>query len=555
MKIRTLLASVLVALAAACALNAAAGFWGLRVEGQALKTINDDRVVPLRDLKVISDAYAIFIVDASHKVRNGNWTWSEARDSVAEAQSTIAAAWTRYTGTVLTPEEAALVREATAMKGGVDASVAKLAGILRTEDAAALDGYVRDELYQVIDPFTGKVSELIDLQVRVAGEVYVASLASAATVERVMLLLVALSLAAVAFGIWAVLRKVAGPLDAMEAAMRRMAGGDYAVEIPSRGERNEIGRMAEAVAVFKDNGLERQRLEADAVRAREEAERARRAAMDVIAGRAETEMGAVAAQVLQASQAIAVSIGETVKRQETGSSRSMAVANAASETRARVQSLAAAVEEMSASIGEISRQVASTSATASGAVGDVDGAAGRIDELVGAAGQIGQVVELIRSIASQTNLLALNATIEAARAGEAGKGFAVVANEVKGLANQTEKATGEIAKQIEAIQQQTTSAAAAFQRVRQVIGEINDSASGIAAAVEEQSAVTEEISRNISGVNEEVARVSSGIGDITRGSIRSGANSIEVLWSAEDLRKAADGLAGAVQSFAAGVRA
>jgi methyl-accepting chemotaxis protein len=555
MSIRTLLASVLVALAAACAVNVTAGFWGLRSQSQALETINADRVVPLRDLKVISDAYAVFIVDASHKVRNGNWSWAEARDSVAEAQGSIQSAWTRYTGTSLTPDEAALVREATAMKGGVDASVAKLSAVLRAEDRAALDAYVRDELYQVMDPFTGKISELIDLQVRVAGEVYAASAETAATARAAMVALAALSLAVLVFGLWAVRRKVTGPLDAMEAAMRRMAGGDYAAEIPARGEANEIGRMAEAVAVFKENGLERQRLEADAVRAREEAERTRRAAMHEIAGRAETDMGAVAEQVLQASVAIAGSIGATVKRQETGSSRSMAVANAAAETRGRVQSLAAAVEEMSASISEISRQVSTTSATASGAVGEVDGAASLIDELVGAAGQIGQVVELIRSIASQTNLLALNATIEAARAGEAGKGFAVVANEVKSLANQTEKATGEIAKQIEAIQQQTTSAAAAFDRVRKVIGEINNSASGIAAAVEEQSAVTEEISRNVSGVNDEVARVTSGIGDITRGSIQSGANSIEVLWSAEDLKKSADGLAAAVRAFAAGVRA
>jgi methyl-accepting chemotaxis protein len=220
-----------------------------------------------------------------------------------------------------------------------------------------------------------------------------------------------------------------------------------------------------------------------------------------------------------------------------------------------VQSLAAAAEELFASISEISRQISSTSSSASNAVADVEVGASQIAELVDAATEIGHVVELIRGIASQTNLLALNATIEAARAGEAGKGFSVVANEVKTLANQTARATEDIARQIEAIQRQTSSASGSFDRMRTVITGISRAAADIEGAVAQQSSVTQEISRTIVGVQRDVEQVTNGIADVCRSSLQTGANSIEILWSATDLSVVADRLETALATFTRSVRA
>ncbi|KIL98567.1 Methyl-accepting chemotaxis protein [Paramagnetospirillum magnetotacticum MS-1] len=268
----------------------------------------------------------------------------------------------------------------------------------------------------------------------------------------------------------------------------------------------------------------------------------------------EREVGSVITVVKEAVGSIYNSASTSAQRQESGTSRSLGVADTALQTTQKVEGLAAAVEELGASIAEISRQVTNANEVSGDAVNDVDGAAQQIKLLSDSIQEIGHVAGMIGDVASQTNLLALNATIEAARAGEAGKGFAVVAGEVKHLANQTAKATEEIASRIAGIQEQTRVAVTAFERVRGGILSVNNISTGIAAAIEEQSAVTAEITRNVTGVADDMVHVSSAISEVTLGSLKTGAGAIEVLWSADSLQDASETLDRQTQSFLAMVR-
>jgi methyl-accepting chemotaxis protein len=232
---------------------------------------------------------------------------------------------------------------------------------------------------------------------------------------------------------------------------------------------------------------------------------------------------------LEASATTLTSTAERTQRLTT------VVAAASEEASTNVQSVASATEELSSSITEISRQVQESARVASEAVGQARTTTERVSELSKAATRIGDVVELINTIAGQTNLLALNATIEAARAGEAGRGFAVVASEVKALAEQTAKATGEIGQQIASIQTATEHSVGAIRDISDTIEKLSEISSAIAAAVEEQGAATQEISRNVQQAAEGTHQVSSNITDVQRGASETGSASSQVLAAAQSL--------------------
>ena len=211
------------------------------------------------------------------------------------------------------------------------------------------------------------------------------------------------------------------------------------------------------------------------------------------------------------------------------------MASASGEASANVQSVASATEELSSSVTEIGRQVQELARMATDAVGQARVTNDRVSQLSKAASRIGDVVELINTIAGQTNLLALNATIEAARAGDAGRGFAVVASEVKALAEQTAKATGEISQQITGIQGATQELVNAIKEISGTIERLAEISSAIAAAVEEQGAATQEISRNVQQAARGTQQVSSNISDVQRGAGETGAASSQVLSAAQSL--------------------
>jgi len=271
-------------------------------------------------------------------------------------------------------------------------------------------------------------------------------------------------------------------------------------------------------------------------------EREARAAASNLANLFEVTVQGAVDKVAEAAADIQKSSINMAERQETGSQGSIAVAGAAESTRSRLMTLSAAVEEMSASINEITRSVTGAARASTEAAQETEGVEREIGDLAQSAQEIGTVVQLISQIAGQTNLLALNATIEAARAGDAGKGFAVVASEVKNLASQTAQATIDITQRIEAIQGRAGGAVAAVARVRETIGRLAEMSGAVAAAIEEQSAVTADISQNVSGVMVDVDQVTTSIGAITHSSVISCGRAISVLWAAEDLKVIAGAL-------------
>jgi len=352
-----------------------------------------------------------------------------------------------------------------------------------------------------------------------------------------------------------VARSVTGPLQRMTVAMNDLASGNLAVEVPGVGRSDEVGEMAKAVEIFKSNAVARQKLEAEQREAETRVASGRKADMNKMADNFETAVGQIVEAVSSASSQLELSAGTLTATAERAQELATTVAAASEEASTNVQSVASATEEMASSVTEISRQVQESARMATDAVDQARVTNDRVSELSKAATRIGDVVELINTIAGQTNLLALNATIEAARAGEAGRGFAVVASEVKALAEQTAKATGEIGQQISGIQAATQESVNAIQAISGTIEKLSEISSAIAAAVEEQGAATQEISRNVQQASAGTQQVSSNIGDVQRGASETGSASSQVLAAAQSLSGDSNRLKLEVGRFLDSVRA
>jgi methyl-accepting chemotaxis protein len=341
----------------------------------------------------------------------------------------------------------------------------------------------------------------------------------------------------------------------MTGAMKDLAGGKLDVEVPGIGRRDEVGEMADAVEVFKNNASARGELEAEQKETEGRAVARRKADMDRLANEFEGAVGQIVETVSSASSELEASAGTLTSTAERAQELTTMVAAASEEASTNVQSVASATEEMASSVNEISRQVQESARMAGEAVDQARHTNDRVGELSKAAARIGDVVELINSIAGQTNLLALNATIEAARAGEAGRGFAVVASEVKALAEQTAKATGEIGLQITGIQSATEESVNAIKEIRGTIEKLSEISSAIAAAVEQQGAATQEISRNVQQAAHGTQQVSSHITDVQRGASETGSASSLVHSAARSLSGESNRLKLEVGKFLNSVRA
>jgi methyl-accepting chemotaxis protein len=346
------------------------------------------------------------------------------------------------------------------------------------------------------------------------------------------------------------------PINMLAKSMLELADGDFNIVLPGLARKDEVGLVSRAVEKFKVVAERRAQEDAEAKINRDQvlAEQ-RRGDMNRIADGFEAVVGQIVQTVSSTSNELESSASALTGTAERGKQLATMVAAASEEASTNVQSVASATEELSTSVNEISRQVQESARMASEAVDQARGTTERVGELSKAATRIGDVVELINTIAGQTNLLALNATIEAARAGEAGRGFAVVASEVKALAEQTAKATGEIGQQISSIQMATQESVNAIREISGTIERLSEVSSTIAAAVEQQGAATQEISRNVQHAAHGTQQVSSNITDVERGASETGDASSRVLSAAQLLSSDSNRLKLEVRKFLETVRA
>ncbi|MGC2855385.1 methyl-accepting chemotaxis protein [Novispirillum sp. DQ9] len=349
-------------------------------------------------------------------------------------------------------------------------------------------------------------------------------------------------------------RSITRPIVSMTGAMHLLADGDKTIAIPGTERRDEVGEMAAAVQVFKENMIKADQLAAEQQR-EQEARNRRAEAITRLTSEFDSRVGSVLGTVSSAATEMEATAGTMSATADQTSHQASAVAAAAEQAAANVQTVASSAEELAASIQEISRQVARSTEIAGSAVEKASHTHQQVKGLAEAATKIGEVVDLITDIADQTNLLALNATIEAARAGDAGKGFAVVANEVKNLASQTAKATEEISRQIRAVQEETQEAVEAINEITEVITSMNEIATTIASAVEEQGAATSEIARNVEEAAAGTGEVTTNIVGVNQGAGETGSAAGQVLEASRELSQQADVLKGVVEKFLRDVRA
>lgn len=352
----------------------------------------------------------------------------------------------------------------------------------------------------------------------------------------------------------ALVRLLGGPLVRLTDVMRRLAGGELATTVPDQQRGDEVGNMARAVEIFKQNGIEVERLKKEQQAAEQRMAEERRKNTLTLADTFETTVLGVVDMVATSSGSLNGSAQSMSAVAEETSRQSLAVSAAAEQTTANVETVSAAAEELTASIREIAEQMAQANMIAEKAVIEANESREVIEGLRQSADAISTVVSLITDIANQTNLLALNATIEAARAGEAGKGFAVVANEVKGLANQTSSATKGISAQIEMVQAATSQAGETIDGMIATITRISEISSSIASAVQEQTAATQEIARNVEQAAAGTREVTSNINGVNTAARESGQTAAQLLVAANDLGGQSSHLKIEVQRFIEGLR-
>jgi len=344
-------------------------------------------------------------------------------------------------------------------------------------------------------------------------------------------------------------KSINGPILSLTNAMNRLADGDTSVDIVGADSTSELGNMARTVEVFKQNAIDKVKLEEDQKKHAEQSKLEKRKTMQNLANQFDASVGSIIGTISSASTELNATAQSMATISEETTTQITAVAASSQQTSTNVQTVAAATEEMIHSITEINGQVTQASVAARRAVEDVTKTSGQMDNLALTADKIGAVVSMISDIAEQTNLLALNATIESARAGEAGKGFAVVAGEVKALASETAKATESISQHITEIQTAAGEAVNSINDIGQVVEQLEETSTTIASAMEEQRATVQEVARSVQEVSSGSQEVTTNIDGVTQASQETGAAATQVSSAAGELSEQAESLKNEVSEF------
>ncbi len=538
------------------ALLGATGMIGMGRIQAGLKTVYEDRAVCLGQLAHILDNLQKMRTRVISAAGTDDPALAKsALDEIPAFDQAIDSEWKQYYETFLTPEEKTLADRFAAEWSAYRGVRTHVVSLLAAGNRAEMQRVMSTDGAASFNAVTATNRALIDLQVRIAREEYERAGTTYQQSRLIATLLCGFGLLLGGGLAWAIGRSMTGPIAGMITVMGRLATGHTDVEVFGTGRRDEVGDIARSVAVFKQNAVEKARLESAQEETKRRAEDDRRSTMRGLADRFEHSVSSVADGVAAAARDMEGNAQTLSSLAQQVNTQAVTVATAAEQAAANVETVAAATEELSSSVAEIGRQVVESTRIAAHAVDEVAATGAIVRQLSDAATRIGEVIELINGVAAQTNLLALNATIEAARAGEAGKGFAVVAGEVKGLANQTARATDEIAQQITAVQAETARAVAAISNVTGTIGHISDIAAAIAAAVEQQGAATREIARNVEQAARGTHDVSSNIAGVSAAAAQAGTSAQKMLGASRDLTADAASMRRTVTDFVATVRA